>query len=565
MAEVGYLRDVIVILLAAIVTVLLFQRLGFGAVLGYLVAGLVIGPGLLGLVSDLETVRAIAELGVVFLLFTVGLELPFERIRLIGWRFFSLGLLQVALSALALALLAVALGFSPPAAAAIGAALALSSTAIVLRMLSDRGELTSRFGRSAFAVLLVQDLALGPILVVTLALGGDGASLWEDLGLAALKMTLAVMCILGLGRIMLRYAVWPIPRFQEPEIFAALTLLIVLVSGLATHLAGLSMGFGAFLAGMLLAETRYRLQVAAEIQPFRALLLGLFFMTVGMSIDPALAFEHAGTLTLLILVLLIGKSVILAGLARLLGQPPAESLRLGLLLSQGGEFAFVLLGAAVVAGLITTEQSQPLVLAVALTMLLTPLLARLALVLAGRVERASAVGPEESEAETEALSDHVVVAGYGRVGTAVIGRLQADGVAWVAVDLDPHRIAQARQRGLPVFFGDATKPEILAALHVERARAVVVAVDDPAAALRLTGFIHYLFPELRILARAKNEAHATALRKAGAADVVPELVATGVKLATTILEPDAPCAPDPPEAPDTPKTPDAPEPPDAPR
>ena len=540
MAEVGYLRDVIVILLAAIVTVLLFQRLGFGAVLGYLVAGAAIGPGILGLVGDLETVRAIAELGVVFLLFTVGLELPFDRIRLIGWRFCALGLLQVALSTLALALLAVALGFAAPAAAAIGAALALSSTAIVLRMLSDRGELTSRFGRSAFAVLLVQDLALGPILVVTLALGSGGESLWGDLGLAVLKMALAVMCILGLGRIFLRYAVWPIARFQETEIFAALTLLIVLTSGLATHLAGLSMGFGAFLAGMLLAETRYRLQVAAEIQPFRALLLGLFFMTVGMSIDPALALEHAGTLSLLILVLLVGKTVILAGLAKALGQPSAESLRLGLLLSQGGEFGFVLLGAAVVTGLISLEQSQPLVLAVALTMLATPLLARLALELAGRIERANAPRPEESEAETETLSDHVVVAGYGRVGSAVTGRLQADGLDWVAVDLDTHRIAQARQRGLPVYYGDATKPEILAALHVERARAVVVAVDDPRAALRLVSFLRYLFPELRILARAKNDAHAKSLREAGAATAVPELVATGVKLATTILDSEEP-------------------------
>ena len=538
MAEVGYLRDVIVILLAAIVTVLLFQRLGFGAVIGYLVAGAVIGPGVLGLVGDLETVRAIAELGVVFLLFTVGLELPYERIRLIGWRFAALGLLQVALSTLALALLAMALGFSPLAATAIGAALALSSTAIVLRMLSERGELTSRFGRSAFAVLLVQDLALGPILVVTLALGIGGDSLWSNLGFAALKMALAVMGILGLGLIVLRHAVWPIPRFQEPEIFAAMTLLIVLASGLATHLAGLSMGFGAFLAGMLLAETRYRLQVAAEIQPFRGLLLGLFFMTVGMSIDPALALEHAGTLSLLVLALLVSKTLILAGLARVLGLPRAESLRLGLLLSQGGEFGFVLLGAAVVGGLITLTESQPLVLAVALTMLVTPLLARLALGLAHRIERASAPRPEDSEAETEALGDHVVVAGFGRVGSAVTERLQADGVTWVAVDLNTHRIAQARERGLPVYFGDATRPEILAALHVERARAVIVAVDDPNAALRLVSFLRYLFPEMRILARAKNDAHAKALRDAGAATAVPELVATGVKLATTILQGD---------------------------
>ena len=540
MAEFGYLKDVIVILLAAIVSVSLFQRLGFGAVLGYLVAGAVIGPGALGLATGLETIRALAELGVVFLLFTVGLELPFERIRLIGARFFALGLGQVGLSALAVALVAMAAGLSAPAAFAVGSGLALSSTAIVLRMLSDRHELTSRFGRSAFAVLLVQDLSVGPLLVLVVAFGAGGA-LWPDLGLALLKMALAVMAILGLGRILLRHALWPIARLREPEIFAATTLLIVLASGLATHLAGLSMGFGAFLAGMLLAETRYRLQVAAEIQPFRGLLLGLFFMSVGMTFDPQQAADHAGLLLVIVVALILAKAVILGLLAIGLGQPLAESMRLGLLLSQGGEFAFVLLGAATAGGLLAPAEAQPLVLAVALTMLATPLLAHLALRAAQRIEQASAPRPEDAEAETERLSDHVVIAGFGRVGNAVAERLQASGQSWVGVDLDSHRIAQARQRGLPVFYGDGTRPEILAALHVELARAVVVAIDNPETALRLVAFLRYLFPDLRIIARASNEEHARALTAAGAASVVPELVATGVKLATTILdEPDLP-------------------------
>ena len=535
MAEVGYLKDVIVILLAAILSVSLFQRLGFGAVLGYLVAGAAIGPAALGLATDLETIRALAELGVVFLLFTVGLELPFERIKLVGARFFALGFGQLGLSGLAIGLVALAAGLSPAAAFAVGGGLALSSTAIVLRMLSDRRELTSHFGRSAFAVLLVQDLSVGPLLVLVVAFG-SGTALWPDLGFAVLKMALAVMAILGLGRVLLRHAIWPITRSREPEIFAAATLLIVLASGLATHLAGLSMGFGAFLAGMLLAETRYRHQVAAEIQPFRGLLLGLFFMSVGMSFDPALAAEHALTLAALVLALVLGKTLILGLLAIGLGQPIAESIRLGLLLSQGGEFAFVLLGAAVAGGLLAGGEAQPLVLAVALSMLATPALAALGLEAAWRIERASAPKLEESERETERLEGHVVVAGFGRVGSAVADRLRAEGQEWVGVDLDSHRIAQARQRGLPVFYGDATRPEILAALHVELARAVVVAVDDPDSALRLVGFLHYLFPELKIIARASTEEHARALTAAGAAEVVPELVATGVKLAATILD-----------------------------
>ena len=535
MAELGYLKDVLVILLAAIISVSLFQRLGLGAVLGYLVAGAIIGPGALALATDLETIRTIAELGVVFLLFTVGLELPFDRIRLIGTRFFALGLGQVGLTAVAITLVGTALGLTPTAALAVGGGLALSSTAIVLRMLSDRGELTSRFGRSAFAVLLVQDLAVGPLLVIVVALGAGGA-LWPGLGLSALKMVLAVMLLLGLGRIVLRHAVWPVARLRDPEIFAALTLLVVLASGLATHMAGLSMGFGAFLAGMLFAETRYRLQVAAEIQPFRGLLLGLFFMSVGMGFDPLLAVEHAGTLALLVVALLLGKALILTLLAIGIGQPIAESIRLGLLLSQGGEFAFVLLGAAVAGGLLNEQLAQPLVLAVALTMLLTPLLGQLGAKAERRIETASAPRPEDSELATEGLSGHVLIVGFGRVGSAVAEKLDAAGTAWVATDLNTHRIAQARQRGQEVFYGDGTRPEILAGLHVERARAVVVAVDDPAAALRLVGFLHYLFPTLRIIARASGPEHAEALRDAGAAEVVPELVATGIKLATTILE-----------------------------
>lgn len=536
MSEPGYLIEVIVILLAAVISVLLFQRLRLGSVLGYLAAGTVIGPTGLGLVSDVEGTRALAEFGVVFLLFTVGLELPFERIRVMRGRVFGLGAAQVAVTAVAIAIVALLAGLSGPAAVVIGAGLALSSTAIVLQVLSERGDITSRFGRSAFAVLLVQDLAVGPLLVCVLALGGAVASIPAALGIATVKVAVAVLAILGIGRLVLRHAVLPVAQLRDRDIFAALTLLVVLATATLTHLAGLSMAFGAFLAGMLFAETNYRHQVGAVILPFRGLLLGLFFVTVGMSIDLNLIWREGWTVALLLILLLFGKSALLAGLARWFGTPTAQALNLGILLAQGGEFAFVLLGVGMASGALGSETGQMLLVVVALTMVLTPFLARLGREVSDRIERVEAVRVEDLPEDAELLSGHVVIAGYGRVGQAVAARLEAADVPYIAVDLDPHRIAQARQRGLPVFYGDVTRPEILDALHIERALSVVVAVDSAEAALQMVALVCYIFPDLEVYARARDSEHARELENLGAHAAVPELVETGFRLAGSILD-----------------------------
>lgn len=536
MVEAGYLVEVIVVLLAAVISTLLFQRLGLGTVLGYLVAGTVIGPGGLALVGEGETIRALAELGVVFLLFTVGLELPVERVKLLFWRIFALGAAQIFATALAVAGVAFWVGADGPAAAVIGGALALSSTAIVLRMLSDRGELTSQFGRSAFGVLLVQDLAVAPFLVCVLALGQDRLTLPAALGFALLKMLVAAVAIFGIGRAVLGRLFWQAASIRAPETFAALTLLIALATGWLAHLAGLSMAFGAFLAGMLLAGTNYRHQVAAEILPFRGLLLGLFYMAIGMSVAPELALESPETVALLVLGLLLGKTALLAGLARLFGFARGQALHMGLLLSQGGEFSFLLLGAALTVGILPQPQLQLLALVVALTMMATPPIARLGRHLEGRLEQSNIIPVDAAPEVTEVLRTHVVIAGFGRVGAAVAARLEAAGQPYVAVDLDPHRVAQAQQRGRPVYYGDATRPEILDVVHVERARSVVVALDNPKAALTLVALLSYIFPDLKVHARARDEDHARELEQAGAHAVVPELVATGVRLAGSILD-----------------------------
>jgi CPA2 family monovalent cation:H+ antiporter-2 len=532
----GYLLEVIVVLVAAVVSVFLFQRFGLGSVLGYLVAGAVIGPSGFALVADVDTIQALGELGVVFLLFTVGLELPFERIRVMQARVFALGAAQVFVTALAVTGVAILIGVSPRTSVVIGGALALSSTAIVLRMLVDRGELTSRFGRSCFAVLLVQDMMVGPFLVLALALGGDGEMLALAVGEAMLKAAVAVMAILGIGRVVLRYVFQQVAAVRDPDVFIALSLVVVLASGFMTKIAGLSMAFGAFLAGMLLAETHYRHQVAADIQPFRGLLLGLFFMSVGMSVDFGLTASKAGLVIGLAAGLIVLKAAILSGLALISGMRPAQSINLGILLSQGGEFAFVLMGAALGAGVVSGDIAHLLVVVVALTMMATPFLAMLGRLLEREVERRTVVDLETRAEETEELTNHVVIAGFGRVGRAVATQLKDAGSDFIAVDLDPHSIIEARAAGLPVYFGDATRPEILEAVHVERARAMVVAVDNPQVALRTVAMVRYIFPELKIYARAHDDNHARELARAGADTVVPELVATGHRLAGSIIE-----------------------------
>jgi CPA2 family monovalent cation:H+ antiporter-2 len=534
-AEQNFIVEAAIVLAAAIVGVVLAERLKLGSVLGYLVAGLVIGPAGFAFVTDVEATRTLAELGVVFLLFMVGLELPLERIRVMPTAIFWLGGGQILLTGAAITGIIVALGGSVSAAVVVGGALALSSTAIVLRLLSDRQELNSRFGRAAFGILIMQDLVVGPLIVGVLAVGQGPNSVAVALSLAFIKAIVAMALILGVGRLALRPIFAPVAAARRPEIFAALTLLVVLAAGIATQAAGLSMAFGALLAGMLVAESPYRHQVAVEIQPFRGLLLGLFFISVGMSLDVTVLRQHIMTILLLTVTMVVGKALILTGIARLAMLPTGQALRLGLLLSQGGEFAFVLLGVGFGERILSLDDRQQLVVVVILSMMLTPLLAEAGRLLAPRIERRT-YGRTEATPEIAGLEDHVIIAGYGRVGRAVAQRLTAAGITWVALDLDPHRVSQARRQGLQVHFGDADRPEILEAFAVEQARAVVVAVDNPKVALQLTALLHYVLPQIPILARAYDEAHAAELERAGAAHVIPEPAPIGAKIAELILK-----------------------------
>lgn len=529
-----YLLDVVLILASGVVAVLVFQRLRQASVLGYLIAGAAIGPYAAGLVRNLDTIRSFAELGVVFLLFNIGLELPLGRLRVLGAAIYGLGFAQIIATGAFATGIAMLAGLTPEASMVIGGAIALSSTVIVVQLLIERKELATRLGRTAFAILLVQDLAVGPLLIMVHALGGEPLSLGVPLLFEAGKTVALLLGLLIVGHFALRPLFRLVAASGNEEVFAGTTLLVVLCAALLTETSGLSLALGGLIAGVLLAETEFRHQVAAEFRPVRGLLLGLFFMSVGMTIDLRLASAQLPLVLALALAVIVGKAAVLAPLALAFRMPLRIALPLGLMLAQGGEFAFVLFAVATMQGLLDIALAQLLLVAIALTMLASPLLVTLARRLSLSAAAAGKDGQLTVPEGDESLRDHVIIGGYGRVGRTVAMHLQAEGVAFIAVDLDPEQVRLARERGENVFYGDASRPEILEALNPAEARAVVIAMSNPRAALQLVGLLHYLFPQLPIHARAQDDEHAEALRAAGAHIVVPELIATGDRLATGI-------------------------------
>ncbi len=532
----GIFFDTLIILTAAVIGASVAERLKLGSIIGYLAAGLLIGPAMLNLIRDVHAPQALAELGIVFLLFTVGLELPMERLRQLPKTMFILGGLQLVVTTALLAGGGMLLGMSGPAAVALGAALALSSTAIVLRLLAERRELHTRLGRGALGILMIQDLAVGPLLVLIPALRGSPLEMTTAIGLSLLKGAAVTMLILGIGRFALRPLMNAVAASRSSEIFAALTLLLVLAAGTVTHAAGLSMAFGALLAGMLLADTAYRHQVAAEIEPFRGLLLGLFFMTVGMLLDTDLLPQHGIEILMLLGVIVLIKGAVVFVLAWRLFLPLAGAMRLALLLFQGGEFAFVLFALAGREKLVSPLIQQELTIVVVLSMIATPFLSLLGRRMAPQIARRTEI---ESDALPELSSDvrnHVIIAGYGRIGRAVAGRLDEAGIPWVASDSDPDNVNRARRHLKPVFYGDAGRIEVIEALGLADAKALVIAINDAEKAVQLVALVHYILPEMLILTRAYDEDHAKELREAGAHLTVPEPSSIGDTMAETLLK-----------------------------
>lgn len=531
-----YLAEVLIILAAAAVCVPLFERLRLGPLLGYLVAGIAIGPGALGLVGNVAAIRTLGELGVVFLLFTIGLEFTRERLRLIRPAVYALGISQIGLTAVVIAVVGRLFGYPWEAAAIIGGGLALSSTAIVLPMIAALGRLNTTSGRTIVAVLLLQDLAAGALLVLVQTLAHGGGPLAVQFITAVGKAAVAIGLILIVGRLVLRPLFRLVAGAASSELFVATVLLVSLGTAWATEEAGLSLAFGGFLAGLMLAETEFRHQVAADVEPFRGLLLGLFFITVGMGIDLQLVAAKAGTIVLLSLALMAGKALILAALVRLFGMGWARAVRIGGLLSQGGEFAFISFAAATAAGLIDSSAARLMIAVVALTMMVTPLGVTVFQRLIALLERRNVRFSADLAGEALDVAGHVIIVGAGEIGRIVARMLKAYGVPYVILDLSPERVRLGREAGEPIFFGDATRPEVLKGVRAGEALAVVLTTDAPGVAEGLAAVRRHTFPDLNILIRGGGEEAIVALRKAGLTPVGQEATDTGLKLTGVVLD-----------------------------
>ena len=528
--------DALALLLATVFVIPLMKQLGTSPILGFLLAGVVMGPNGLGIVKEIGASKALAELGVVFFLFEMGLELSVSRLKSLFKDVFGLGLAQFALTGLALGWVCSLAGLSHRAAFVVGGALALSSSAFVLQLLNERGEIGTRFGRASFGILLLQDLAVVPLLVVVPLLGasGGGMSLVRALGLAAAKAFVALTSIFFAGHFLFDPVFSATASAKSPEAFVATILATVLGMSALTEGFGLSDTLGAFLAGTLLAETRYRHQIEADILPFRGLLLGLFFITVGFGVDLRLLSRYMRVVLSLVVGVLALKAGVITALARVFGLNFANAQRTGLILAQGGEFAFVVFGLAQRSGVVDPELAQILSLVVAISMACTPVLCELGTRVASTIEQRRGLIGTRSE-DVSSSSDFVLVAGYGRVGQSVCDLLSARLIPWVAFDMSPTRVIEARKKGLPVFFGDACRPDVLRAAGAGKARAFVVTLHDPNAASRAVTVMRQEFSDKPLFVRARDERHRKILELAGATAIVPELLEASLLLGGAVL------------------------------
>ena len=529
-----FLQSAVVFLLATVLMVPLARRFQLGAVLGYLAGGVLIGPSLLGLVPNDARVAQLSELGVVLLLFVIGLELSPQRLWVMRRAVFGAGLAQVATAALAIGALAhLAFGLGTAAAIVVGLGLALSSTAFGLQVLAERKELGSAHGRLGFAVLLFQDLAAIPLIAAVPLLAGAAASHTALPNLPALARTVGVIVavIVG-GRLLLRPLFRAVAATRVAEVFTATALLVVIGTAWLMELAGISMALGAFLAGVLLADSEYRHELEAQIEPFKGLLLGLFFISVGMSANLGLLLREPLIVAGLVLLLLAVKGALLWPLARLAGRIDAiAALRLTALLAGGGEFAFVVFKIAGDRHLLERAQQSLLVLVITLSMALTPLLVGAAGRLARRLDRA----PTRPFDTIETDAPRVIIAGFGRVGQIVARVLRAHHIPFVALEHSIEQVETSRRFGTQIFFGDPSRPELLRAAQADRAEIFVLATDDPETNIRTARIVRRLFPHLRIVARARNRQHAFRLMDLDVPAVVRETFHSSLEMTRDVL------------------------------
>lgn len=530
------LIQIAIFLIAAIVAVPLSRKLGLGAVLGYLGAGMLIGPWGLKLIDNVETMLHVSEFGVVLLLFIIGLELQPSRLWILRKQVFGLGAAQVAATGLVLGLIALALGWTWQAALVTGIGLAMSSTAFVLQTLAEKKQLTTRHGRESFAILLFQDLAVIPLLAalpfLAHSLGKAGAASHGGGWLDAFKALAIIAALVVSSRFLIRPLFRAVASFGGREIFTATALFIVIGVTLLMEVAGLTASLGAFLAGMLLADSEYRHELEADIEPFKGLLMGLFFIAVGMSANLGLLARQPLQVAAILLGMLAIKFAVLVLVSRIAGTQASSARKLGIALAQGGEFAFVLFGSAAGVGILPQPVAQLLVVAVTVSMLAAPLLF---------VLEEKLLGPwldQKTKREFDSIAPnqgHVVVAGYGRVGQIVTRILAQKGIPFVALEKNADQVDSVRKFGGKLYFGDATRIELLHAAHTGAARLIVLAIDDPEDSMKCAALVRHHFPTVPVIARARNRTHAHRLMDLGITRFYRETWHTSMEMAQQAL------------------------------
>jgi CPA2 family monovalent cation:H+ antiporter-2 len=534
------LAQILVLLTAGVLVVATVHRLKLPPILGFLAVGMVLGPHALNLAVDAKAIHVLGEYGVVFLVFTLGLEFSLPRMVSLKWEVLGLGGAQVVACMLWFGLIAWFTGLEVPVSLALGGALAMSSTAITVRQLVDQAEVNRTHGRLAVGILLGQDLAFVPLLAVVSVLQARTTFELDAVVIASLKAAGALVVVLAAGRWLLRPLFHEIARLRSQELFLLAVLLVALGSAWATNEAGLSLALGAFLAGMMLAETEYRHQIESVIRPFRDILLGLFFIAVGSLLDIGLLARSAPKVLALLAGLLLAKTSIVAIVTRLRAGNWFRSVRTGIVIAAGGEFGFALLTLLLQGGLVRSDVVQPLLAALVLSMVASPLLIRhnkqIARLLLGERGRAgTAVEREALQDQAIAKREHVVICGFGRVGQSVARVLERMGFEYIAMDLDPLRVSAARQAGDPVLYGDAADENMLETAGLDHASVVVISFSDTDYAERIVRSIRERRTDVPVLVRTRDDSKLESLQRLGATEVVPETLEASLMLVSHVL------------------------------
>ncbi|HXV12389.1 MAG TPA: monovalent cation:proton antiporter-2 (CPA2) family protein [Burkholderiales bacterium] len=533
------LQSVLILLATAVMVVVVFRSLRLPPMLGYIIVGVAIGPHALGWIRETEVVHQLAEIGVVFLMFSLGLEFSLPKLVTIRRVVLVLGSLQVVVTMLAVWAVANAFSIEWREGLILGGVLAMSSTAILAKILSERLELNTAHGRQIIGVLLFQDVAVVPLLIMVPALASGAETLARDLGLALLKAAAILVLLLFIGQRLMRAWFHLVARQKSSELFILNVLLITLGLAFLTDMAGLSLALGAFLAGALISETEYRYQVEVDIRPFRDVLLGLFFVTIGMLVNPRVVIENIGWVALLLPALLAFKTLLVLGLSLLIERNPGAALRSGLALAGCGEFGLVLLAHSDSLGLIEPHVMQPVLGAMLLSMLAAPLMVEHSEHVVRRWVQSEwmsrAMQVHNIAVQAMGADRHVVICGFGRSGQNLARLLRQESIPFIALDVDPQRIREAAAAGESVVFGDAARPEVLTAAGLLRARALAVTYADTVSALRILRHVQELRPGLPVVVRTLDDTDIDRLKSAGAVEVVAEILEGSLILASTTL------------------------------